>query len=234
MIVTAISLPLTSGLRINEIEPNPAGEDKGNEWVELYSESEINLQGYTFVNNKGKMFNLSGTFLGYHVITFPALWLVNTNESVTLKNGNEVIDQTSLLKDDKNDGRAWSFCNEWKFIESSKGEENNCDGGNSNQTGNQQNTGSNQNTGNNNQNQAVENETIEAPLNEENVVPLADNKNTENGVRKKEKIVLGRTNVDNQEKKDFISSAGRVQLLIIYAFAGFCVLLIILLALRKV
>ena len=36
---------LASGLRINEVELNPSGTDAGHEWVELYSEDSVDLQG---------------------------------------------------------------------------------------------------------------------------------------------------------------------------------------------
>ena len=102
MILMVISSGIASAIVINEVEQNPAGEDRNNEWVELYSAEEINLENYFLVNNKGKEANLSGRFIGYKVITFNGLWLVNTNESVILKHNSEVIDRTSSMKDDKN------------------------------------------------------------------------------------------------------------------------------------
>jgi len=51
MMTMATSLsfvPIASGLRINEVELNPPLDDSGNEWAEIYSESEINLEGYYF------------------------------------------------------------------------------------------------------------------------------------------------------------------------------------------
>jgi len=47
-----ISSELASAIVINEVEQNPAGEDRNNEWVELYSAEEINLDGYFLANNK--------------------------------------------------------------------------------------------------------------------------------------------------------------------------------------
>jgi len=45
---------LCSALRINEVEMNPAGTDTGNEWIELYNDGEISLEGYVIINNDGK------------------------------------------------------------------------------------------------------------------------------------------------------------------------------------
>ena len=42
-----------SAITINEIESNPAGADTGNEWVEFYSNEEVNLEGYKIINNDG-------------------------------------------------------------------------------------------------------------------------------------------------------------------------------------
>ena len=51
-ILMVISSELASAIVINEVEQNPAGEDRNNEWVELYSAEEINLDGYFLANNK--------------------------------------------------------------------------------------------------------------------------------------------------------------------------------------
>lgn len=229
MIVMGISLSFANALIITEVEPNPAGDDKGNEWVELYSEGEINLGGYKLVSNKGKVFNLSGTFTGYYVITFPSLWLVNANESVSLKIGNEIVYQTPILKDDKNDERAWNLCgSEWKFIESSRGEVNVCEGnpGSSNQqTNNQQATGNGQNNASNAQNSASENNV------REEFIPLSGRNETVQNSNARQKIVL---NNPVEEEETFVSKKEKVRLGVVYAFAGLCVLIIVLLSTRKI
>src|SRR3989344_3390746 len=48
-----------SAIRLNEIEANPEGTDSGNEWVELYSQDSVNLEGYFLENGDGGIYNLS-------------------------------------------------------------------------------------------------------------------------------------------------------------------------------
>jgi len=124
-------------IRINEFEQNPLGDDKGNEWVELYSSTQVDLEGWRLVNGDDGSFPLNGTIDGYLVITFSSLWLDNSDEKVILFDGNNnSVDDTPLLSDSRNDAFAWSLCgSEWKFLNSSRGAENRCDGGGSGGTG---------------------------------------------------------------------------------------------------
>ncbi|MEK6913836.1 MAG: hypothetical protein AABW47_04170 [Nanoarchaeota archaeon] len=118
-----------SAIRINEVEMNPLGDDAGNEWVELYNEGEISLEGYQLINKDGGTINLSGSFNGYFVYTFSKQWLDNTDESVSLYKSLELIDKADLLakKDDKNNDLTYQLCsNYWEFINSTKGKENDC------------------------------------------------------------------------------------------------------------
>jgi len=46
-------------IRINEVELNPAGSDGGKEWIELYSDSLINLEGWKLVNHDNKVLFLN-------------------------------------------------------------------------------------------------------------------------------------------------------------------------------
>ena len=62
-----------SAIRINEVEMNPAGKDYGNEWIELYSKEEVNLEGYKLMNNDGGELNLGGNFSGYFIYIFSIL-----------------------------------------------------------------------------------------------------------------------------------------------------------------
>ncbi len=51
----------------------------------------------------------------------------NLLANIKLYKGSELIDQTDILKDDKNDDYTWSFCDEgWKFDKSTKAKENDC------------------------------------------------------------------------------------------------------------
>jgi len=114
-------------IKINEVEMNPAGTDAGNEWIELYNNGNISLEGYIIVNGDGKNISLNDTFNGYFVYTFTKQWLDNSNESVSLYKGFELIDKTDLFDDSKNDDFTYQSCSSsWKFMASTKGSENNC------------------------------------------------------------------------------------------------------------
>lgn len=119
-------LPNVSAIRINEFESNPDGTDSGNEWIELYSEIEINLSDYKLVNNDGDEILLNGSFSGYFVYVFNKQWLDNSDEKVFLYKNNESINETDLFADNKNDDLTWQLCEIWEFIGSTKGEENDC------------------------------------------------------------------------------------------------------------
>ncbi len=127
IILTATSQILA--LEITEVELNPEGQDLGNEWIELYSEEEINLQSYIIQNNDGDTIDLSDTFSSYHIINLEKQWLDNSDEKVILKKGEEIIAETPIFKDSSNNNLSWNLCSgEWLFVQSSKGNENNCKG----------------------------------------------------------------------------------------------------------
>src|SRR3989344_5504589 len=74
IILLTINFPIVLGLNLNEIEQNPFGQDAGNEWVELYSSEEINLEGY-YLQADDKIYNLSGSFSGFLVVVFDGQFL---------------------------------------------------------------------------------------------------------------------------------------------------------------
>lgn len=134
--------PVDTGLIINEFESNPAGEDRGHEWVELLNNSAttIDLSGYTLLaasDRRTKCMELSGTISpGEFLVIYPEFTLVNSSgkytkngEAVVLKDpdGNEV-DRTPTKKDTANDGMTWqrSFdgSREWVFADGSQGRTN--------------------------------------------------------------------------------------------------------------
>ena len=43
MIIFLFAINICSAIKISEIELNPAGTDKGNEWIELFSDEKINF-----------------------------------------------------------------------------------------------------------------------------------------------------------------------------------------------
>lgn len=116
-----------SAIRINEIEMNPSGTDAGNEWIELYNEGEINLEGYKIVNNDGNEIVLNDSFSGYYIYTFEKQWLDNSDESIFLYKNETLIDKSNLFDDSKNDNKTWQNCDSWEFLEATKGSENRCE-----------------------------------------------------------------------------------------------------------
>lgn len=130
-------ISLISGVRVNEIELNPNGTDTGNEWIELYSNEEINLTGWTLVNNDDDVINLNQTFQNYLIINLNKQWLDNTNESVSLFNGSSLIDSSIVISDSQNNIKTWQYCSDgWNFTDSTKGLENSCGEENNNGDGN--------------------------------------------------------------------------------------------------
>ncbi len=136
------SNPEQTGLIVNEFESNPAGDDSGNEWVELYNNSllTIDLTGYTLKaasDRRTKTMALSGTISpGEFLIIYPDFTLVNTSGKYT-KNGEAIvlvdpdgneIDRTPTKKDTANDDYTWqrSFdgSTEWVFAKGTMGGSN--------------------------------------------------------------------------------------------------------------
>lgn len=215
----------SSALRLNEIESNPEGDDAGFEWVELYSDERISLDGYVLDHEgRGSPINLSGEFQGFFIISFQTQWLRNSNETVYLRFQDQIIDTSGAFSDNKVD-KTYNFCDgSWKFADATKEAENNCatsgNSGNSNNLNNKTNlinkkekneTKSNQKTNN------LINETV-------NLVSHNDQINVK-------KIVLS----DSKDEKNNITSTRtyKVRIGVIYFFIGFCVLLIILIAMKK-
>lgn len=207
-----------SSLRINEIESNPQGEDSGNEWIEIYSETEVNLEGYYLENGDGGVVNLTGSFSGYFAITFSGRWLDNDNETVYLKIGENIIDEYGAFDDSKNDELAYSFCDgTWKFISSTKNAQNSCE---------------NVNSGQPNVNNIQE-------IEEENDEPKIEKKETLNNSlveqsseiteTKSSKISLIREDKPVQE----ITKTYKTRIGVIYFFIGFCIFIVVLMSLRK-
>ena len=126
LIIFIILITNVSAVRINEVEMNPAGTDSGNEWIELYSKEEVNLEDYKLVNNDGDELNLEGNFSGYFIYIFSRQWLDNFDEKVFLYKESELIDETDTFDDSKNDDLTWQLCDVWEFKASTKSKENNC------------------------------------------------------------------------------------------------------------
>ncbi|MEK6820720.1 MAG: hypothetical protein AABX71_03345 [Nanoarchaeota archaeon] len=127
-IISASSL--VSGLRINEVELNPPGEDRGNEWLELYSENTAELDGFKLINVKGKSIGLNGSFSGYKIIFTSYSFLTNEKQKIKLidSSGN-TVDETDEMSDTVNNDKSWQLCEEWIFADSSREKKNNCPSG---------------------------------------------------------------------------------------------------------
>jgi len=134
--------PIKFGLIINEFEANPAGDDYGNEWIELFNntESTIDLDGYTLTASsdwKTKVMRLSGSIAPGETLDIePTFIMVNSSgkytrsgEALTLKNADgEILDKTPTLKDGDNDGKTWhrefDGSTEWVLSEGTRGSSN--------------------------------------------------------------------------------------------------------------
>ena len=218
LILLIFVLPNILALELSEVEPNPPGADTGNEWIELYSEQEVNLESYFLENNDGKTRSLNGSFTSYLVVSFDSQWLDNSDEKVILKKGDEIIDETILLKDDKNNDFSWNKCEGgWLFIESTKEGENNC-------------------VGEKQQAEEISEDIAESGRDKKTShlaeqINQSENKNFQVVSDASEKITLN--SPAGQSSQPFASKQEKNRTGIIYAFTIFTVIIIILLALRK-
>ena len=221
-----VNLNFISAVKINEVELNPTGADKSNEWIELYNSDEINLAEYKLVNNDGKSIDLNGLFSGYYVYQFENQWLDNSNEKIFLYKGDELIDQTDIIKDDANNGKSWSFCdNGWKFAESTRGKENNCEN-------KQMTTNVNISDDNKNKNKKISDDNAK----DEKIIKLNnldDNKrdileNSEIEKKENKVIFLEPKSIKSEKQVLFKSKNEIIKEYAIYAFALFCVGFIVL------
>lgn len=135
-------LPLKRALVINEFESNPAGDDAGNEWVELYNASgkTVDLQGYSLYPGSGE---LKGKVLGSiilppggrTVIGFEKQALNNSKGAVS--NGDcviladpdgNIVDRTPFKTDQDNSEFTWQrsvdAATVWSYMKGSPGTRN--------------------------------------------------------------------------------------------------------------
>ncbi|MEA3329436.1 MAG: hypothetical protein U9Q06_01710, partial [Nanoarchaeota archaeon] len=106
-------IPFVLGIEITEVELNPAGSDGGAEWIELFSDEEINLGNYKLKNNDGDEIILEGEVSGYYIYLLTSQWLDNKDEKVFIYKGDEKIDESDLLEDVENDDKTWQKCKDW-------------------------------------------------------------------------------------------------------------------------
>lgn len=127
-LLTILLISTISSIRINEVESNPLGNDKGSEWVELYNKDSIDIERYVLMNADGEKRFLEGSFEGYYLYVFDKQWLDNTNEKVYLYEGEILVDETGNLSDSSNDDKTWQKCDDgWEFRDQTKKRDNGCD-----------------------------------------------------------------------------------------------------------
>ena len=126
LLFTGIALATTSaspGVMIHAFDQNPAGSDKGNEWVTLYNPSNesVDIGNWVLETADGERETIAeGTILSpfaYYLYTPPYQWLDNTDEAITLSDSKgEERDKTPVVSDNENDNRYWMRnASEWVF-----------------------------------------------------------------------------------------------------------------------
>ncbi len=119
---------------INEVELNPAGDDAGNEWIELYNPTAtmIDLAGWTLQTTTGVTVSVTipqGEQIapnGYYLVTHGEQWLDNQNESIILRDkSGQQKNVTPTLSDTDNDARSWQRypdgAGNWVYAPSTRG-----------------------------------------------------------------------------------------------------------------
>ncbi|MAG07340.1 hypothetical protein CMI46_00815 [Candidatus Pacearchaeota archaeon] len=114
-------------IEITEVEINPGGSDSGNEWIELFSEEEVNSSEYRILNNDGDEIVLEGVFSEVFVYIFESQWLDNKDEKIFLYKGDDLVFETDVFADEENNDKTWNLCGDWVFGGGSKGDENKCE-----------------------------------------------------------------------------------------------------------
>jgi len=100
---------------------NPAGLDKGNEWVAIHNPTNksVNIGNWTLETTNGSTASVwiaEGTTLypcAYITFTPSYRWIDNNNESIILRDAvGEVVDRTLVVNDNEGDNRYWIVLNE--------------------------------------------------------------------------------------------------------------------------
>lgn len=217
-----------NAVRINEVELNPPGEDSGNEWIEFYSDSVANLDGWRVENVKGKNLSLNFSFSDYRTIITPYSFLANDKQKLKLFNDkSELVGETEVISDTSNDARSWQYCSDkWIFKNASKGESNKCD--EEQIIEEPQNNSSNVNT----EEEEPVQEAKKEPAKEEN--KTITSKAIENSLQEWETSHEEVIKLVPKDIKTWKSQEARIKEYALYGFTLFCfVLLIILIKWRK-
>jgi len=109
--------PPPGGVVINEVEPNPAGDDSGNEWVELYNAGTeaVDIGDWQIVTRHGRTASVTvpyGTVIqpGQFLVFYRSKqWIDNKDEVVELRNASGgLVDSTCVLNDSSDCGTTWA------------------------------------------------------------------------------------------------------------------------------
>ena len=126
VVIAIATSSASSDVEIYAFDQNPAGSDKGNEWVTLHnppSNESVDIGNWVLQTTHGSIVTETipeGTMLNpgaYCIYTPPYQWLDNEDESIILKDfEGEEVDRTPVLSDVKDDNRCW-VCkdSEWVF-----------------------------------------------------------------------------------------------------------------------
>lgn len=135
----------TDNVVINEYELNPAGEDRGKEWVELYNPTDeaVDLAGWSLQTSHGlrSLSSLGSSVMmpkGRLVYYFTDQALDNTGSGfpfeesiVLLDNNGRHVDSTPFSTDCWNDKRTWQRAHDgtdrWEFKDATRGSRNGMD-----------------------------------------------------------------------------------------------------------
>ncbi|MEK6885778.1 MAG: hypothetical protein AABX17_02325 [Nanoarchaeota archaeon] len=119
---------VSAEIRINEVELNVYGSDTGNEWLELYSDAEINMTDWSITNIDGDFILFNITFLGYYVFNITHTIMTDTSNNLSLRNNSgSLIFSTGTITDSSNDDRTWQYCSSnWTFKNNTREVSNNC------------------------------------------------------------------------------------------------------------
>lgn len=231
-LIILVMASMVSALRINEVELNPKDECRDcTEWLEIYSDEKIDLEGFKIVDKSGKSISLSGEIDGYYVINDSRISLNNENEEISLYNLDVLVDKTPIISDSYNDDRSWQLCKQgWVFVESSKNKKNNCVEENKPEE--------NQSINETNETKEEENKTEEeVNLNNEEKVKEEVSGQVSKEIKEeanKEKIVeTGNIIKLGKDIKSFKSKIQYIKEYSIYAFTLFCIILLILLIIKR-
>jgi len=127
LIISLFLIKFIFAIRINEVELNPDGTDSRNEWIELYSESKINITNWEIRSNNGRSMIFNASFSGYYILNTSTNLLTNSNNKLYLYNNSEMVFETEILNDKDNDGNTWQYCDgKWNFEYMTRGSENYC------------------------------------------------------------------------------------------------------------